>query len=286
MVNSRRVLSIYDHASVAATRGDGRTEAIKKAQENEFAELIRIVPKLFSSLGRPLTVLDIGVGNGRTPQFLSPDMRRGVIGKYIGLDLSRSELRAAEKKLGPGPANSFTFVWGDARYPEMIRWPKSIDLRQPPFDLVLCTYFTAGNLRPEAISTETVGGKPFLKLRSDGFIAPYPKSCLNPNRAFVNAFEWCWEKLRDGGAIVLGSIYIDNEMARLKQEEFYRNCGMTVITDSSHSFTATRQGFFSERFTDERLRYYLGACGIPWKNVSLIPLDEENFAQMIIIRKK
>lgn len=59
------------------------------------------------------------------------------------------------------------------------------------------------------------------------------------------------------GEIVISACYIDNNRTRLKQEDSYRKMGMTIITNEKDSFTATKEKFWSQRFTREKLLNYL-----------------------------
>jgi hypothetical protein len=58
---------------------------------------------------------------------------------------------------------------------------------------------------------------------------------------------------------------------------------MTVITDEKDSFTATRDEFWIQRFTKEKLFSYLPF--IPKENFRFIDLDTYNYAWQVRIRK-
>ncbi|MEW5997115.1 MAG: hypothetical protein AB1657_06025 [Candidatus Micrarchaeota archaeon] len=64
--------------------------------------------------------------------------------------------------------------------------------------------------------------------------------------------------------------------------DFYRKCGMTVITGPEDSFTATLERYWSQRFTEERVRDYLDF--VPAGDISFIDLDTYEFAMMVRIR--
>ena len=59
--------------------------------------------------------------------------------------------------------------------------------------------------------------------------------------------------------------------------------GMTVITSNKDSFTATKEGFWSQRFTKEKLLAYLDFAE-PQK-VIITPLDTYNYAVQVKIKK-
>ena len=58
---------------------------------------------------------------------------------------------------------------------------------------------------------------------------------------------------------------------------------MTVITSPEDSFTATKEGFWSQRFTKEKLLNYLHFVD-PAK-ISFAPLDTYQYAMQVRIRK-
>jgi hypothetical protein len=76
--------------------------------------------------------------------------------------------------------------------------------------------------------------------------------------------------------VILGSCYHQNEATRIKQENFYKRCEMHVITDAQDSFTATREGFWSQRFTPGQIKKYLKAAG--FRKIRKIDLDDYSFA--------
>ena len=82
---------------------------------------------------------------------------------------------------------------------------------------------------------------------------------------------------------MIGACYLDNESTRLKQEESYGKMGMTIITTSADSFTATKEGFWSQRFTKEKLLRYLNFT--PPENISFTPLDTYDYAMQVRIKR-
>ena len=58
---------------------------------------------------------------------------------------------------------------------------------------------------------------------------------------------------------------------------------MTVITDGKDSFTATKDQFWSQRFTKEKMFSYLPF--IPREKFLFIDLDPYNYAWQVRIRK-
>ena len=138
-----------------------------------------------------------------------------------------------------------------------------MDLLEPFFEI---------NFYPDSFSFET---------GLDGQLMT--ASNLERNEAFQRVFKTAYESLSQYGELVLGSVYVDNEETRERQEEFYRKCGMTVITTKDHSFTATKEGFWSQRFSRDRIKDYF--CWVNPHQIQFVPLDSYNFAEMIRIKK-
>ena len=86
-----------------------------------------------------------------------------------------------------------------------------------------------------------------------------------------------------GGKVLLGACYFDNDATRIKQEESYRKMGMTVITKPTDSFTATKEGFWSQRFTIEKLYNYLHFARP--ENINIVALDTYDYAMQVSVLK-
>ena len=110
-----------------------------------------------------------------------------------------------------------------------------------------------------------------------------PKLDLGKNKKFEIIFKNAYGLLNNRGEIVIGSCYIDNDDTREKQEESYTKMGLTIITDKNDSFTATKEGFWSQRFTRDKMLSYLSFVD-PAK-ISFTPLDTYDYAMQVRIRK-
>jgi len=264
---------MYRHQKVGRTLNKiFMTPFLKKAQIAEFRELRSIITETCAETKRPLNILDIGIGDGRIPRLLAREKTWGKIKLYVGIENSRTSIRKCREALAAiGIENKTRIFYFDAAD---LGVRDSSAIFKYSYDLIICTYFTAGNFKPDEISM--IAGK-------DGFIRPYPQSSLEPNRKFVGIFKAAHRLLSEKGRIVLGTTYIDTDANRIRQEDFYRKCGMTIITSKSDSFTATKEGFWSQRFTRKRIRDYFS-----WhdeKKIELRPLDGHDFARMVIIGK-
>lgn len=247
---------------------DFMTPFLKNAQTVEFKELIKLISAL---KGRGLKIFDIGVGNGRIPLKLSKSDVWGKISLFVGIENSPVEIIEATDAIRKARLdNKVKIVNFDALN---LVGSKNRVLEQK-YDLIICTYFTPGNFKPDEIKIKTDG---------NGKIVPYPKESLNPNKNFIKVFKSAYMTLNPDGKIFLGSIYIDTDENRKRQEEFYEKCGMTVITSKDDEFTATKEGFWSERFTKEKIHKYF--CWVNKENIEFIPLDNYDFAQSVIVSK-
>jgi SAM-dependent methyltransferase len=243
-----------------------------QAQWAEFANLKRIIGEQYKKSGRPIRIFDIGVGTGRIPLLLSKVATWDKIAEYTGIDISEfclalsNEVASARRMSG-----KFKVIFFDAT---KLATKAAEFLKSVRYDLAVCTYFTAGDFRPEQIK---------LDVNKDGSIVDYDARLLRPNRDFISVFKGAYDLLEDGGKIVIGSIYYDSDFVRKIQERFYEKCGMHVITTSKDEFTATRERFWSERFDTSKARSYL-----PWvsqNKIDLIDLDDYDFASMVLVSK-
>jgi len=244
----------------------------KQTQWAEFTELKKVIGEIYNERKRPLRVFDIGIGTARIPTWLSTVATWDKITKYIGIDISPFCVAQSKRIIKlKGIADKVEVVQFDAvdlatGYIEFLKNGK--------YDLVICTYFTAGDFKPDEIMLQT---------KENGLIIDYDANTLKPNKNFIAVFKGAYELLREEGKIIIGSIYYDNDLSRKIQEDFYKKCGMTVITSSKDQFTATKEGFWSERFTHNKIYSYLP--WVPKRKIELIPLDDYDFAFMVLISK-
>jgi len=264
---------MYKHKKVDRTLDERyMTPFLRNAQIGEFKKLKKIIEKVYSKTKTPLTILDIGVGDGRVFLLLNKEPIWEKIKLYVGFDNSKVEIKKSKNAIKEkGLKNKVKIVYFDATN---LNKRSSNEIFKRKYDLIICTYFTPGNFKPNEIKIKT--GK-------DGLITPYPKSCLEPNKKFVKIFKASYKLLLNHGKIILGTTYIDTDANRIRQEEFYKKCGMTVITSKKDSFTATKEGFWSQRFTKKRIYNYFS-----WakrNKIKFVKLDNYNFAQMVIISK-
>lgn len=228
------------------------------AQKQEFMKLKKILLKIKKN---NLSILDIGIGDGKTPRKLSKIKEIWKkIESYEGIDISQNCIDLSTKLIND-------LKIGDK---VSVRLLDAVNLKQlnKKYDLIISTWFTVGNFYPSNFSFENF--KP----------GEYD---LSKNDKFTSIFKQAYEMLNEGGEIIISSMYIDNDETRKKQEDSYRNFGWEVITDERDSFTASKEGWWSQRFTKQRVYDYLSF--IPKEKISFIPLDTYNYAMAVRIKK-
>ena len=258
-------MAMYDNENTVKASFDLNyvSEYLIQAQWAEFIELKKVITEIADRNNKPVTILDIGVGNARIPKHLCGinDIWKKVA-FYDGTDnamacvnISNSEI----EKLHITDKVAIRFFEAT----NLSQWNKK-------HDMVITTWFTAGNFYPDNFS--------FENYKNSG-----QRLDLSTNEKFVKIFSGAYNLLNPGGEIVIGACYFDNDATRLKQEEAYQKMGMTIITDENDSFTATKEGFWSQRFTKEKLLNYLNFTE-PSK-ISFTLLDTYDYAIQVRIRK-
>lgn len=231
-----------------------------QAQWAEFIELKKVISELSKKKGRPLTILDIGIGDGRILKHLVPiDELWKLVSQYDGIDIAQNCIDISTeliKKLGVSSKASVVLL--DA---------ENLDKLGKKYDLIITTWFTAGNLYPKDFS--------FEKFNHDFDLSKNPK--------FSAIFKQAYDALNPGGEIVIGSMYLDNPSTRKKQEDTYRHFGWDLITDERDDFTATKRGWWSQRFSKQRLFDYIPT--VAQENFEFISLDTYDYAAMVRIKK-
>lgn len=236
-------------------------EELLQAQWAEFIELKKIITELFNRKQSPLHVLDIGIGNARIARHLSGVKELwDMIAVYDGTDNALPCIKISNeiiKQLNIDDKVAVHFF--DAV--NLSQWKKK-------YDLIITTWFTAGNFYPDDFDFDNY---------RPGTLD------LSHNKKFEQIFSGAYSLVNPGGEIVIGACYIDNDNTRKKQESFYQKMGMTVITNGKDNFTATKERFWSQRFTEEKLKTYFHFAD-PGK-ISSTPLDTYDFARQVRIKK-
>ena len=258
-------MAMYDNTNTVEKSFDLSyiSEHLIQAQWAEFIELKKVITELAIKKNVPISILDIGIGNARIPKHLCGVKEIwDVVGEYDGTDNAMACVDISNKNIAElHIQNKVTAHFFEAT--NLNKWQKK-------YDLVITTWFTAGNFYPDNFS--------FENYKNSG-----QRLDLSKNEKFDTIFSAAYNLLNPGGELVLGACYLDNDSTRQKQEESYNKMGMTVITDAQDSFTATKEGFWSQRFTKEKLYNYLHFAA-PEK-IIITPLDTYNYAMQVRIKK-
>lgn len=256
---------MYDNKGIFEKSWDKNylSEELIQAQWAEFVELKKVIAELYQKKTTPLSILDIGIGNARIAKHLSgiPEMW-DMVASYDGTDNAEACVllsRQTAKELKIDDKVAVYLV--DAT--NLDKWKKK-------YDLIIVTWFTAGNFYPITFNFEAYNPS---EQRFD----------LSRNEKFETIFSNLYQLLNIGGEIVIGACYIDNERTRLKQEHSYHKMGMTIITDEKDSFTATKEKFWSQRFTKEKILDYLSF--VEPEKIKFTELDTYDYAMQLRIRK-
>jgi hypothetical protein len=234
-----------------------------QTQWSEFIELKKIITEQFHLHNRPISILDIGVGTARIPKHLCgiPEIWN-MIAQYDGIDNAPACLNLSNKLAKDlNIKDKFSVKFLEAH---------QIASLNKTYDLIITTWFTPGNFYPDDFSFENYD--PVIQ-RLD----------LTENKKFMSVFSVAYKMLETNGEIVLGSCYIDSNATRIKQENFYKKLGMTVITDAEDSFTATKEKFWSQRFTKNKIRNYF--FYVPEEKILFTSLDTYGYAMQVRIKK-
>lgn len=258
-------MAMYDNENIVKASFDLNyiSEYLLQAQWAEFIELKKAIHEVSERKAAPVRILDIGIGNARIARHLSGI--RDIWDKvelYDGTDNAMSCVTISNDVIGQlGIEDKVSAFFLDA---------KDLGKLNRKYDMIITTWFTAGNFYPDDFPFETykVSGK-----RLD----------LTTNKKFTSIFRSAYDLLNNEGELVIGACYKDNHATRIKQEESYRKMGMTVITDENDSFTATKDSFWSQRFTEEKILSYLDF--IPGNKFTFISLDTYEYAMQVRIRK-
>jgi hypothetical protein len=258
-------MAMYDNDNTVekSFNDDFITEPLLQAQWAEFIELKKVIHELFNRKGSPVFILDIGIGSARVPKHLSGvDEIWQMIARYDGTDNAMACVKISGKVItAAGIEDKVKAYFFEAV--DLDKWDRK-------YDLVMTTWFTGGNFYPDDFS--------FSNYKETGI-----RLDLSRNEKFEKIFNNAYNLLEPGGELVIGACYIDNNNTRLKQEASYKKMGMTIITDEKDTFTATKEGFWSQRFTKEKLYSYLHFVE-PGK-IAFTPLDTYNYAMQVRINK-
>lgn len=236
------------------------SEYLLQAQWAEFVELKKTITEVYKKKESSLKILDIGIGDARILKHLVGIKEIwDAIEHYDGIDVAQNCIDISNKIIKDLKIEEKASV-------QLFDAVKLKDLKKK-YDLIISTWFTVGNFYPFDFD--------FKKFK--------PGYDMSTNDKFTMILKQAYEMFNPNGELIIGSMYIDNDETRKKQEDSYRNFGWTVITDERDCFTASKDGWWSQRFTKQRVYDYLPF--IPKEKISFIPLDTYDYAMMVRIKK-
>lgn len=209
---------------------------IKQARERQDELLLQRLR------GSACTIADIGCGDGYHAVLLAESIR-----VYHGFEVSPTLAEAARALWRKEGIDNARVSEGDAALAV---------LEEAFYDVVLCLYFTPGNIRDRSED---------LQLYSDAY--------LNRNPRFIQVFSRFYRAMKAGGRMFL-TLYKDVPEAEAAQVDFYERTGQRVVTPSGSRFVATAEGFWSARWTRESVLSNLDGCGISADAVAWNDLNE------------
>ncbi len=251
-------MNIYDSTEKINTTfsPDFIPEEQLQTQWSELLEIKKAIHKLYKKKKKKLSILDIGVGTGRIIKHLSSIPETwNCINSYTGIDNNDNCLALAQENIKAWHLEEKVFI--------IKLEAKEIASLKKKYDIIMTTWFTPGNFYPEGFNFAAYN--PLNKRLS-----------LKTNAAFTQVWNAASGMLKKNGMVILGSCYHKNNATRIKQENFYRQCGMTLITNDKDDFTATKEGFWSQRFTIKQIKKYLMHAG--YRSIKQVNLDTYSFA--------
>jgi len=159
------------------------SEYLLQAQWSEFVELKRAITEVHQKTKRPLYVLDIGIGNARVPKHLSGiDEIWRMIQQYDGIDVAQNCVDISK--------NLACTLHIDDKVSVKLLDATNLNQLGGSYDLIISTWFTAGNFFPFQFDFET-------------FKSGYD---MSRNEKFEAIFQQAYSKLNTGGEIMIPSV--------------------------------------------------------------------------------
>ncbi len=259
------IMNMYDNENTVQKSFNDKylSDDLLQAQWAEFTALKKAIAEIYQKKGSPLTLLDIGIGNARIARHLSaiPEMWQ-MIEHYDGTDNAETCIKLAKDTAKELQIEDKLKIY--------LLEATHLDQLSKRYDVIICTWFTPGNFYPDSFAFDK-----------------YNDNCtrldLSHNEKFTNIFSKAYSLLHKNGEIILGACYIDNDNTRKKQEQSYIRMGMKIITNENDSFIATKENFWSQRFTEKKIKTYLPF--VSPKKIDFYLLDPYNYAMQIRIKK-
>lgn len=178
--------------------------------------------------GRSLSIADVGCGDG-----------------YHGLNFGDTASVYHGFEVSERMAETASSRWEQANLPnaKVFHIDAAEAVLAATYDLVMFLYFTAGNFRDQRDISE------------------YSSDYLDSNPKFIRVLKKFHHALKQNGSMLL-TLYKDNPEAENAQRSFYSNTGQEIITPLGSRFVATKEGFWSVRWTEKSVLSNLAAACI------------------------
>lgn len=241
---------------------DNLPEEMLRSQKAELALIKEIIRELSNSLGRTLRVLDIGVGNGRFLRELAEDAEVwSEVESYHAIDVADKCIDTTTALIRDEGIQKVGIQKLDA---------VDLDKLDGSFDLIISTWFTVGNFYPEDF--------PFKDYEPGSY-------GMDENPKFTDIMNKAYNLLEQGGEIVVGSMYVDNDDTRVTQERIYVDTwDWEIISGPEDPFCATSSKWWSLRFTEDIFKRYVSPFADS-DQVTFVALDQDDFAMLGRVRK-
>lgn len=259
LLPTNRIVSINDITSSCRDRLKGtpnknqlreyESESVQKTLDNSYvpesildARLVqdRIIRERFE--GKSLRIADIGCGDGYHGEIFAPSCV-----SYHGFEISSEMAGKTRQRWDKNGLKNAKVTHGDA---------SKVELEPNSYDVAWSLYFTSGNFRDEFDD-----------------LSKYNDAYLDKNPAFIGIVSNFYQALSVGGKLFL-TVYKDQPETEEAQHTFYRKTGQTVITPKGSRFVATKENFWSVRWTKDSMLSNLAACGIKPEQVKFNDLNE------------
>jgi len=217
--------------------GEYESESVQKTLDNQYvpkpileARLLqdKVLAERFKGL--KINIADIGCGDGYHGETFAPDCN-----VYHGYEISKEMVKKTGQRWAENGLENANVVECDAG---------KVELKPDFYDVAWSLYFTSGNFRDEFDD-----------------IAKYDDAYLDKNPKFIAIISNFYDALKKGGKLFL-TVYKDKSETEAAQRKFYGDTGQTVITPLGSRFVASKENFWSVRWTKESMLSNLAGCGI------------------------
>jgi SAM-dependent methyltransferase len=229
--------------------GEYEAKSVQKTLDNSYVpkpilEARKVQDKFIKNRfkGKKIAIADIGCGDGYHGEIFGPEC---IL--YHGFEISSEMAKKTRRKWKNQGLKNTQVIKGDAG---------GVKLKESAYDVAWSLYFTSGNFREE-----------FDDIRC------YDDAYLDKNPAFIKIVSNFYNALKPGGKLFL-TVYKDKPKTEKTQRTFYKKTGQTVITPLGSRFVATKENFWSVRFTRESMLKNLSQCGVKPAQVKFNDLNE------------